>query len=276
MKKTIQLLGITLLSAAALAACGDDTQTGGGNTGGGNTGGNPTTGGNPPQGAGGNGGDGVGGDGGGPNPFPPPPEPGAQIDRMGRPAINTALVGAFVQYDASGDPQAADPAVRAGLQDDYNADTNEADWGDSYGPLFIGNLAVIDALDTGLNGTTNQQACTNQAGHPTPGDLSDPLNYGTLGNAVLPDDRLYVSAAAEGCTAGAQANPFSGFLGLELATLSGMTAGCGGRRPIDDVIAVTYSLLTVGAPAGFDDGITPRAGQHPQTFPYLAPPEQND
>ena len=85
-----------------------------------------------------------------------------------------------------------------------------------------------------------------------------------------------MNVAADGCTASAQASPFSGYLGVELATLLTMPAGCGGRRPIDDVIAVTYSLLTVGAPSGFDDGITPRPGQHLDTFPYLAGPEQND
>jgi len=275
MKKTIQLLGITLIGAAALVACGDDSVSGGGPTGGSGDGGSPpTTGGNNPEG--GNGGNGPeGGNGGAPPAFPPPPEPGTQIDRMGRPAINTALVGAFAQFDDGGELQAADAIVRAGLQDDYNADMTEADWVDTYGPLFAANLAVIDALDTGLNGTLNSAACTNQAGHPTPGDLDDPDNYATLAG-VLPNDRLYVNVAAEGCTANAQANPFSGFLGVELATLTGMDAGCGGRRPIDDVIAVTYSLLTIGAPAGFDDGITARPGQHPETFPYLADPTQND
>ncbi len=203
-----------------------------------------------------------------------PPEPGAQIDRMGRPAINTALSGAFVQYNSLGAPVAADATERGLLQDAYNEDTTEADWADTYGPLFIGNLAVIDALDTGLNGTTNAVACTNQAG--SGGNLNSPANYGTLGGLALPDDRLYVNVAATGCSAAAPASPLDGFLGVELATLSTMPAGCGGRRPVDDVIAVEYTLLT-GAPApGFDDGITPRAGQHPETFPYLAPPEQND
>lgn len=281
MNKTIQLLSITLLGAAALAACGDDSLTGGGPTGGSGDGGSPVVGGSPPDGGGGGGPQ--GGNGGSGPDFPPPPEPGAQIDRMGRPAINTALSGAFVQYDAAGDPQAADAVVRGQLQDAYNEDMTEADWSDNYGTLFMGNLAVIDSLDTGLNlgagPLTNAQACTNQAGHPTPGDLDDPANYGTLGGVALPDDRLYVNVAATGCDATAidsATEPFNGFLGVEIATLNAMPAGCGGRRPIDDVIGVTYSLLAIGLPAGFDDGITARAGQHPETFPYLAGPEQND
>lgn len=282
MNKTIQLLGITLFGAAVLAACGDDTQTGGGPTGGSGDGGNPTTGGNPPQG-GDEGGGPVGGNGGAPPAFPPPPEPGAQIDRMGRPAINTALNGAFVQYDGNGDPVAADATARGQLQDDYNEDQTEADWADNYGPMFMGNLAVIDSLDTGLNlgagPLSNEQACTNQAGHPTPGDIDDPANYGTLGGLALPDDRIYVNTAATGCSANAidpAAEPTNGFLGVEIATLLAMPAGCGGRRPIDDVIGITYSLLTIGLPAGFDDGIIARPGQHPETFPFLAGPEQND
>lgn len=282
MNKTIQLLGITLFGAAVLAACGDSSQTGGGPAGGSpSTGGGPSTGGSPPEGGAGAGP--VGGSGGAPPMFPPAPELGAQIDRMGRPAINTALNGAFVQYDAAGDPVAADTAARGMLQDGYNEDQTEADWADTYGPMFMGNLAVIDSLDTGLNlgagPLTNAQACTNQAGHPTPGDLDDPANYGTLGGLALPDDRIYVNAAATGCDASAidsAVNPTNGFLGVEIATLIAMPAGCGGRRPIDDVIGITYSLLTIGLPAGFDDGIVARPGQHPETFPYLADPEQND
>jgi hypothetical protein len=285
MNKTIQLLGITLFGAAALVACGDDSVTGGGPTGGSGDGGTPVVGGGPPEG--GNGGNPPeGGNGGAPPMFPPPPEPGAQIDRMGRPAINTALNGAFVQYDGT-TPVAANATDRGVLQDGYNEDMTEADWGDTYGPMFIGNLAVIDSLDTGVDldgpggnpALTNAQACTNQAGHPTPGDLDDPANYGTLGGLALPDDRIYVNAAAEKCSANAvnsQTDPLNGYLGVEIATLLAMPAGCGGRRPIDDVIAITYSLLTIGLPAGIDDGITARPGQHPETFPYLAGPEQND
>ena len=282
MNKTIQLLGITLVGAALLAACGDDSITGGGNTGGDSSGGNPGTGGNP-EGAGGSGGDGVGGSGGGPV-FPPPPEPGAQIDRMGRPAINTALNGAFVQYDGA-TPEAADPVARGMLQDGYNEDGTEADWGDNYSAMFRGNLAIIDSIDTGLDldgvgpnpPLTNAQACVNQGGHG--GSLTDDASYGTLGNQVLPDDRVYVNMAATNCTAAAvnsQTAPTNGFLGVELATLLQVPAGCGGRRPIDDVVGITYSLLAFGLPFGFDDGIGPRTGQHPGAFPYLAPPEQND
>jgi hypothetical protein len=280
MKNTIQLLGITLFGAAVLAACGDDTSnTGGGPAGGGNPqgGNNPTTGGSDPQGGGGNGAGGSGGSG----DFPEPPEPGAQIDRMGRPAINTALVGAFVQYDDKGAPIPAVPEARAALQDDYNADTTEADWADTYGPLFAGNLAVLDALDTGLDPDgpggdpplTNGEACINQGG--SAGSLASPANYGTLA-LVLPNDKVFVSVAGQNCSANAPASPLEGYLGVELAVLGNANTGCGGRRPVDDVIKVTYSLLAIGAPLGFDDGIDPRPGQHPETFPYMADPATND
>lgn len=281
MNKTIQLLGITLIGAAALAACGDDGVTGGGPTGGSSDGGSPpTTGGGGGGPEGGNGAGPQGGSGGAGGGFTPPPapEPGAQIDRMGRPAINTALNGAFVQYNAGGMPVPADSIQRGILQDGYNEDSTEADWDVSYGTMFQGNLAVLDALDTGLDlgagPQNNATACTNQAGSEA--DLDDPDNYATLGGLALPDDRLYVNVAGTACSAAAPASPLEGYLAVELDTLGIDNAGCGGRRPVDDVIEVTYSLLAAGIPAGFDDGIDPRPGQHPQTFPYLAGPDQND
>jgi len=274
MKHTIQLLGITLFGAAVLVACGDDSVTGGSPAGGSPpVGGNPPEGGNPP--GGGNGGE--GGNGGAPPAFPPPPELGAQIDRMGRPAINTALTGAFVQFNGAGNKVAANSVVRAGLQDDYNQDTAQADWADTYGTLFAANLAILDALDTGLDlGAgiqTNAQACTNQFG--SLGSLSDPDNYDLLGGFVLPNDRLWMNTGGTDCSAESPASPLEGYLAVELDAQGAPleNTGCGGRRPIDDVIQTTYSAVAIGGIAGFDDGIAARPGQHPATFPYLASPQ---
>src|SRR6266566_1303987 len=90
---------------------------------------------------------------------PPAPVPGAQIDRMGRPAINTAANHIF-------DP---DAAGKAAGKEAYNGDTSQGTWSTTYGGEFAKNLAIFDALDMGLgcqNGAcapvTGFQGCGNQ------------------------------------------------------------------------------------------------------------------
>ncbi|HEY1554359.1 MAG TPA: hypothetical protein VGF94_05960 [Kofleriaceae bacterium] len=72
--------------------------------------------------------------------FPAAPTLGTQIDRMGRPAINTALNHVF---DGSADSKTA-------ARDAYNADAGPSNWGATFGAEFAGNLAILDALDKGL------------------------------------------------------------------------------------------------------------------------------
>lgn len=73
-------------------------------------------------------------------PIPPLPHVGAQIDRMGRPAINTALNHLL---DAAG-------AMKTAAKDAYNQDTMVSNWPTAYTPEFAKNLAILDALDKGL------------------------------------------------------------------------------------------------------------------------------
>jgi len=48
--------------------------------------------------------------------------------------------------------------------------------------------------------------------------------------------------------------------------------GCGGRRPIDDVIDVTYGTLVLGNPGGFGDGVAQEPGKITELFPYMVAP----
>src|SRR6185369_16750954 len=84
---------------------------------------------------------GGGADGGGPDMAassnPTPPTLGAQIDRMGRPAINTALTNPF--------------DIVAGMtvdqvKDAYNAEGAEAMWASKFAKNIATNLAILDGL----------------------------------------------------------------------------------------------------------------------------------
>ncbi|MEA2747698.1 MAG: hypothetical protein QOI41_1841, partial [Myxococcales bacterium] len=68
---------------------------------------------------------------------PAPPTLGAQIDRLGRPAINTALTATFE----------TDAGVKGAKKDAYNQDNAQAGWNPKYIPEQAGNLAIFDALD---------------------------------------------------------------------------------------------------------------------------------
>src|SRR5207302_4436269 len=130
-------------------------------------------------------------------------------DRMGRPAINTALNNAFNPNDA-----------QAGIaKDDYNGEADQAAWatlmieGKPVTKEFAGNLAVIGALDG---------VCGNQllaAGDPS-GDAG--LNEYAALPAVLADDELYVDTSVGDCTASATLSNYlaveARFLGLPLTS----------------------------------------------------------
>jgi hypothetical protein len=219
---------------------------------------------------------------------PPAPMLGTTlIDRMGRPAINTALNHAF---DTS--TSAANTA-----RDAYNADTNEATWVATYADEIKKNLGIFDALDAGICGNqlceTNETTgncpvdcpvisgsglgCGNQLIYQTP---TSATSYGQLAN-LLANDVLYLDTSKAVCTV---------YLAVELGIELGQPhATCGGRVPQYDVIDFTYSALTMGI-AGFSFGslVVPRfncdsMGAHcgddvgPHTdylsaFPYLGVP----
>jgi hypothetical protein len=138
--------------------------------------------------------------------LPTPPTLGTQIDRMGRPAINTALNHTF-------DPSCT--AANCPPKDAYNADSVPSHW-TSYVPEFEGNLAIYDSLDT---------ACGNQAGF---GALGNPA-YATLAT-VLAGDTLWVNTANSTCQQ---------YLGVEFDVLGITNTDCGGRTPSENTIDLT-------------------------------------
>jgi hypothetical protein len=171
---------------------------------------------------------------------PAPPTLGTQIDRMGRPAINTALNHGFD----------ADKTAAGAAKDAYNQDTGEATWPATYSAQFAANLAILDALDTN---------CGNQLGY------AQGKGYGLA--PALADDELYVNTAGTTC---------SDYLAVEANALGVLTSvtgiDCGGRRPNDDVIDETYSVLATGGLTGVTDGVNAPATPATTTFPYLVAP----
>ena len=180
---------------------------------------------------------------------PPPPAIGTmQIDRMGRPAINTALNHTF-------DTNAT---TKNTAKDAYNADSTIAGWKAAYTTQMSSNLAVLDSLD-GVCGNAFA-ASPDAAGPPA---VTYPLG------GVTADDRLYIKLDAAACTT-------QTFLAVE-GNATGLipNTDCGGRRLTDDVIDIIYSAAAIGALTGVSDGIdadaTKPAGT---TFLYLATPVQ--
>ena len=215
--------------------------------------------------------------------FPAAPTLGAQIDRLGRPAINTALNHAF-------DPTAAS---KGAAKDAYNQDTAIASWPTTYVAgtnNFAFNLALIDAVDYGLsctNGTcgAGTGGCGNQAlynGNLSGGGTAAATSYDTLAT-VLADDELYVDTRNGTCSLPSN----GGYLAVEFtfAQNPGTAAlTCGGRAPSYDVMAVTYTAAAIGI-GGFkvSDGsfaavvggltnVAPHGDTSDTTFPFLGPP----
>ncbi len=222
------------LSLTAIAGCDDGGSGGsggaGGNTGGGGSGGATTT---------STGGGGTGGDGGG---NPVAPTLGAQIDRMGRPAINTALNHTF-----DGNPEQKDQA-----KDNWNENDDPTKW-NQYVAEVQANLAILDGIDT---------ICGNQLLADT--TKTDPTRYATLAT-VLADDRIFVNS--DGATCGI-------YLAVEAdAVMLAPNNDCGGRALIYDVIDASYTVLVAGKiDQSIGDTIDAGAGAKGETFPYLAAP----
>ncbi len=211
--------------------------------------------------------------------IPPPPALGAQIDRMGRPAINTALDHAF-------DPSVAS---KGAAKDTYNQDTAIASWGTTYvagKDLFAYNLGLIDAVDGGLGcvdgtcaGHVGSGGCGNQVlynGVLTGGGTAAAGSYTTLA-AILADDELYLDTTKGTCGL---------YLAVEFgfaSTLGNQT--CGGRAPSYDVMGASYTALAIGL-TGFKTsdgsftpfinsavtGVSPHADTSDAAFPFLGAP----
>lgn len=250
MNTTMKLTAVALLGLGALVtACGDD-DTGGTST----TATTTSTGGAGGMGTGGMGTGGMGGD---PGPtFPPAPKVGAQIDRMGRPAINTVGSETF------------DKTKRDAALDAYNVEGDPSKWS-TFAPSIAKSLAVLDALDKADNADATKAGCGNQV---AAGGKTTKGAYDTLAG-VLADDRLWVKLNAKGgCGL---------YLGVEANFLGVTNDFCGGRTPVDDVVDESYSLLS-GAfdfsklpmnPFLFGDGVAVEAATktaYEAGFPYFA------
>ena len=240
-KLYLGLLASSLLAVAALEGCGSDTSTSStGTTSASGTGGGSTsatgTGGEASTTSGTTSATGTGG--GAPNPVPP--KLGKQIDRFGRPAINTALNHTFD----------VDPAKGMG-KDAYNQESDPTKWGALSGAEFSKNLAILDGLDT---------VCGNQL---LAGKMPVAGRYATLAGA-LSDDRIYVDTSAAACTT---------YLAVEAnATQLMPNMDCGGRKLDYDVIDASYSALAAGAFSGVTDGVAADADTKGTAFPYLTAP----
>jgi hypothetical protein len=172
---------------------------------------------------------------------PPAPALGAQIERMGRPAINTALNHTF-----DGDATATQAA-----KDAYNENDDPSTWVAAFAEEMEANLGILDSLDAN---------CGNQFGAAA--TLNDE-RYNTLAGA-LADDKLYVKSDSGTCTQ---------YLAVEGAALGIPNTDCGGRVPSYDVIETTYSAVAAGALAGVDDNIDAEdVATSATAFPFLGDP----
>jgi hypothetical protein len=196
---------------------------------------------------------------------PPPPALGAQIDRLGRPAISTMLIGLLAT------PMAAQTARK----DAYNHASDPATWkatvletGLTIERALALDLAVFDALDQGL--AISQAGCGNALQYSGP---PSPTSYqGAAG--LFADDQLYVDTSKATCTV---------YLALEIEQVSSGSSihtSCGGRTLTHDAIDVTYSVLAAGTEGldkanGFGpkivDGVPPHTDVK-DTFPFLGDP----
>jgi hypothetical protein len=182
-------------------------------------------------------------------PNPAPPALGAQIDRMGRPAINTALNNTFN----------ADTAAQSAAKDAYNKDTDLANWSKTFGAETSKNLATLDGLD----GVCGNQFLVNvtDAGP----NYENARVYGGLGG-VTADDRLWLD------TNGATCNTYLAVEGQATGLIP--NTDCGGRALKYDVIDITYSAAAKGTIIGVGDGIDADPVKTAATaFPFLSAPQ---
>jgi hypothetical protein len=183
---------------------------------------------------------------------PPPPQLGAEIDRVGRPAVNTALTDPFDTLIGMTPDQ---------IKDAYNAEDDEAKWAAKFTQLIAANLAIFDGLDS--HGPANGYGCGNQLGAASGNDGG--TRYAALAGA-LADDELYLDTTQTSC---------GQYLAVEANTLLSLgLKDCGGRTPTMDAIDVTYSALAQGALTGMTDGVAqPDPRPSNTVFPFLGPPQ---
>ena len=166
--------------------------------------------------------------------------PGRQLDRMGRPLTENALLAPF------GPDRVADE-----LKERFNATTPAA--AAQFAPEIEKGLQLYDSLD----GTCGNQLLAG----------AEPATRYRALASLLADDRLWVDSSARVCER---------FFAVELAHAAGrrtLADDCGGRTITQDAIDVYRSLLVMGKATGVDDGVTGDDGEHsPTQFPFLAAP----
>lgn len=209
---------------------------------------------------------------------PAPPTLGAQIDRMGRPAVNTALNSVLD----------ADP-LKTTKKENYNKASMPGSWlttqldpgvaTNNVRAEFAKYIGIFDVIDQGNTNipTTPQVAqargCGNSALY-NPAANPPAIAYFGLAT-VLADDELYIDTAKGDCT-------FYLSLEVEVATSGGVPhTKCGGRTLTMDVVDISYSLLAAGlngfdAANGFDarikDGAVAHTDVSNDNFPFLGAP----
>jgi hypothetical protein len=202
-------------------------------------------------------------------PPPAPPALGTLIDRMGRPAINTALNSTFaLAAGADGGAVTCEAPGLCPAKDQYNQDGTPSDWSTNWAQPFFLSLAILDSLDN---------VCGNQAGYnATLGGTNYPAYTALAG--LFSQDALWLNTSGTVCNQ---------YLGVELNTLGIANTDCGGRTLTENTIDETYQLLSgqfaviadAGAGGGVGpsstivtNGITTPAKAPTSTFPYFASP----
>jgi len=218
--------------------------------------------------------------------FPAAPTLGAQIDRMGRPTINTALNHTFD----------TDAGSAGASKDAYNQDESFGTWPATWRGVFAPNLAILDALDTGVcgngicesvggaletNGNCPTDCPTSGAINGSDGCGNQAFNDPSLGKfayvplaTVLADDEIYLDTSKTMCAGYLAVEFYISVLGLPAPTT------CGGRAPSYDVIDTTYTLAAIGVkgfnPQTFAPAFGDTVGKHTDTsdtaFPFLGAP----
>jgi len=167
--------------------------------------------------------------------YPAAPTLGAQIDRLGRPAVNTALTDPF--WD-DGTQTAAQHHMK---QDAYNSYSDPSTWASSMPDgtnttlaLFEGALGAYDSLNGTSDGAQTGDGCGDQLAY---GALPSLAGYASLAT-VLVDDELYVNSASSTCSV---------YLAVEANALGVTNTDCGGRTPNARVVDITYTAVAVGS-----------------------------